>query len=649
MWWTIVPDIILTLAIVLIPGFAFNWMCGLRVRNALSLAPLSSVGLVSGSAVIAGFINMPWGPLPVILVSVIAVLAVWGLRMLLRQRIPMLYRQPEAPAPLHWSWLVAAGALAVLLMVRDSLRMLGSPTNFSQTYDNVFHLNLVQWMVQNRTGSVLELTMTGTESFYPAAWHDLASLTLLTMGSHQTVAATNALIIVTVALVWPLSCLSLVSRILPPHPVGVLGTGVLVASFGAFPYLLVGFGVLYPNLLALCLLPAALALAVSVLDLGDGTRLPILPSLMVAVLGVVALTLAHPNATVTLICVLGPILIMFWALPPVLRALRGADWHRELWWRVGAVVGWLLLAGVAFVVLRPPASASVWGPPQTFLGALIEAITVSPLVPAAVWVASVLTLIGIIAVIWTGRQWWLLAAHVALCFLWIVGGAEGTGSLRLLVVGPWYNDAYRLAAMLPLTAVPLAAFGLTWLAGLLDRAVSGKRPVSWLEGATAVVTAVLLVLSTQFTAAKTDMVAWVRATYEITPDAALVDSDEFAVIQMVEQLTGPHDVIAVNPWTGGSMVFALTGRPTTAVHVTDVPNPDDQIIIDHLSSAADDPQVCPAIRDLDVTWVLDFGNERFINNEDRPYPGWDGLAEAPGFELAYRQGHAALYRVTACE
>ena len=326
MWWTLAPSVMVTLAVVLIPGFAFNSACGLRPLHALGLAPLASIGLVSGAAVAAGFISLPWGPLPVVLVSVLAVLAAWGLRRLLRGRMRALYGQPEEPIPVHWGWPVAAGALAGVLMARDSLGMLGSPTNFSQTYDNVFHLNLVQWMVQNRTGSVLELTMTGTESFYPAAWHDLASLTLLTMGSHQTVAATNALIIVTVALVWPLSCLSLVSRILPPHPVGVLGTGVLVASFGAFPYLLVGFGVLYPNLLALCLLPAALALAVSVLDLGDGTRLPILPSLMVAVLGVVALTLAHPNATVTLICVLGPILIMFWALPPVLRALRA--WHR---------------------------------------------------------------------------------------------------------------------------------------------------------------------------------------------------------------------------------------------------------------------------------------------------------------------------------
>ena len=650
MWWSIVPSVVVTLAVVLIPGFAFNWASGMRARTAVGLAPLSSVGLISGAAVVAGFIGVGWGPLPVLIVVVIAALAVFGLRLLLARRWPRLYRQPPDPAPVHWGWLVASGALAAFLLTIDSLRMLGSPMNFSQTYDNVFHLNLVQWMVQHRVGSVLELSMTGSEAFYPAAWHDLASLTLLTMGSHQAMIATNALIIVAVAVVWPLSCLSLISRVLPPSAVGTLGTGVIVASFGAFPYLLVGFGVLYPNLLAICLLPSVLALAISLLDLGEGPRLPLVPTLLAGILGMVAVTLAHPNATVTLICVLGSVLIAFWALPPVLRAIRGGDWTKNLWWRVLAFIGWLVIAAVAFKVLRPPASASVWGPPQTFLGALIEAATVSPLIPAAIWMATLLTLVGIVAVIWTGRQWWLLGAHLALCFLWLVGGSEGIGRLRTIVVGPWYNDAYRLAAMLPITAVALAALGLTWLAEILKHAVSRRRgpAPSRLDGVIAIAAASLLIATTQFSPAKTEMLDWVRGTYEITPESPLVDSDEFAVLKIVEQLTDPDDVIAVNPWTGASMVYALTGRQTTAVHVTDPPNQDTQVLIDHLSAASDDPEVCPAIRDLSVDWVLDFGNDRFINNEDRVYPGWYGLAGNPGFELAFQQGNAALYRVVAC-
>lgn len=651
MWWTIVPSVIVTLAVVLIPGFAVNWACGLRPRTALGLAPLSSVGLVSGAAVVAGLVGVAWGPLPVIIVALIAAAVVLGLRVLLGRRWPVLHRRSPDPAPVHWGWLVASGSLAGVLLTIDSLRMLGSPTNFSQTYDNVFHLNLVQWMVQHRTGSVLELTMTGSEAFYPAAWHDLASLTLLTMGSHQAMVATNALIIVTVAVIWPLSCLSLISRVLPPSAVGTVGTGVLVASFGAFPYLLVGFGVLYPNLLALCLLPSVLALAVGLLDLGEGPRPPVLPAVFVGILGMGAVTLAHPNATVTLICVLGPVVMAFWALPPVARALRGGGWTKGLWWRVAAFVGWLLIAGVAFIVLRPVASASVWGPPQTFLGALIEAATVSPLVPRAIWVATLLTLVGIVAVIWTGRQRWLLTAHLGFCFLWLVGGAEAVGPLRLLVVGPWYNDAYRLAAMLPITAVPLAAFGLTWLSGLIKGAISRGRETNpnHLDALIAVVACVLLVATTQFSPAKSEIIEWVRSTYEITPDSPLVDTDEFAVLQMVEQLTDPDDVIAVNPWTGASMAYALTGRQTTAVHVTDVPNADTQILIDRLSAASEDPEVCPAIDDLSVDWVLDFGNDRFINNENRVYPGWYGLADNPGFELVFQQGNAGLYRVIACE
>lgn len=658
MWWTIVPSVLVTLAVVLIPGFAFNWAAGLRPRTALGLAPLSSVGLVSGGAVIGGFLGLEWGPLPVIAFTAFATLIAWGLRILVGKRWPALCRQPDEPPLIHWGWLLGSGVVAAALMVFDSVRALGSPSNFSQTYDNVFHLNLVQWMVQHRTGSVLELTMTGDEAFYPAAWHDLASLVLLILRQHDAMLATNALIIVTMAVIWPFSCLTLVARALPLSRTGTLGTAVLLASFGAFPYWLIRFGVLYPNFLALCLLPAVIALEISLLDLGEGQRFPLLPTLLAGAAGVATITLAHPNATVTLICVLSVVFIFFWALNPVLRgprlnpllpALRISQ-GRTVLVRMLLFAGWVVVAAFAFKVLRPPWSASVWGPAGTFGEAISEAITSSPLVQVILWPASILVLVGAVAVIVTRRLWWLLGAHLGLSALWIVGGALEAGKLRYLLVGPWYNDPNRLAAMLPITAIPLAAYGLAWISDLVQRLVGRQRTVSErVDGIFAVLVTTALLLTTQWSAGKLEILDGVRATYEITPDSVLVDSDEFAVIQMVEELTDPDDVIAVNPWTGASMAYALTGRQTTAVHVTDPPDKDTQILIDHLSAASDDPEVCPAINDLSVDWVLDFGNERFINNEDRVYPGWYGLEDNPGFELAFRQGEAALYRVIACD
>jgi hypothetical protein len=96
------------------------------------------------------------------------------------------------------------------------------------------------------------------------------------------------------------------------------------------------------------------------------------------------------------------------------------------------------------------------------------------------------------------------------------------------------------------------------------------------------------------------------------------------------------------------MAYALTGRRTTFTHVQYPPDPAKDVLVARLAKAASDPAVCGALRELGVKWVLDFGNTRLINNEQRAFPGFEGLAKAPGFERRAAHGHAALYEITAC-
>ena len=633
MWWTLLPFVAMTLVVVLGPGLVINWAIGMRPLTALGLAPLVSTGVVAVAAVLADLVGLPWGPLPIGGLTLLLGMAGW----LVRRRRGW---RPDQPVPGGTGWLPGALGFAAVIGVVDALRVVGEPKNFSQTYDNIFHLNGVRWMVDNRNGSALDMRMvTGDDpaAFYPTAWHDVASGTLLGMGSNDAVAATNALIIVCLAVIWPLSGLLLVRRILGTSPVNTLATAVLIAGFTPMPYLLLRFGVLYPNFLGLCLLPAMLAVAVSLLDLGAGPRWPLPQTFVVAVIGVVTLVLSHPNVALTLLCVIGSVMITCWA------------WRRpRTRWRLLAWAGWGVAALAAYAQVRPPQVALFWGPKRTVLDAGIEAALLSPLESRLVVVPALLTTVGIIAVLWTRRHWWLLGSHAALCLLWLVAASRDIGRLRDYIVGPWYNDPYRLAAMLPITAIPLAAVGLVFLV---------EHGTSWWQRAgrpapdqalIALITAGILLVTTQLVGGKPQMVEWTHESYRITDQSALVDSDEYAVLMKVPELVGVDEVIAVNPWNGSSMAYALTGRPTTATHVLYSPDPDKQVLIDGLDEAATDPAVCPAIINLDVQWVLDFGNQRLINNERKPYPGWDDLATASGFEVAYQQGSAVLYKVTAC-
>ncbi len=96
------------------------------------------------------------------------------------------------------------------------------------------------------------------------------------------------------------------------------------------------------------------------------------------------------------------------------------------------------------------------------------------------------------------------------------------------------------------------------------------------------------------------------------------------------------------------MAYALVGTQTTLKHVLFDATENDQIIIDHLSAINQLPEVCRALDEENVHWVLDFGNVQLVNQIINPYPGWFHLAVVRGFEPVASEGTAVLYKVTAC-
>lgn len=658
MWWVLLPYVLVTAALILVPGFAINKLAGFRTHTALALAPLVSTAVVGAAAILADWVGLAWGPLPIGAVTVLLCLISLAVRKLSARLDLDAPPRPEGHAARasaseaegrSLGWTIAGLVVAFALLGRDSLRMLGAPTNFSQTYDNVFHLNTVRWMLDHRNGSALNMRLvTGDDpaGFYPTAWHDLASASSLMLGVKEPVYATNALVIVTLAIVWPLSCFLLFRRLIAPSQPGMVTIGVLTACSAAFPYLLMGFGVLYPNYLGLCLLPAMMALAANVFRLAAErtTHWPVLASWLAAGYGMVALLLAHPNVALSMISVFGLAMVMAWALPSSWQAARRRNWTRTDGLKLAACLGWGIAAMALWIKVRPPSAISTWGPSRPISDAVFELITLSPMEASVIWLPAALTVVGAVSVLVNKRNRWLLLAHAAVSLLWLTAASLELGLLRYLLVGPFYNDPFRVGALLPMTALPLAGLGVVFLSSGLQRLV--PRVDERLIG---IVVGVLLVVATQFGAGKAAMLDYVAVSYRMSERAPLVDSDEYAVLMSVEELVPPGEVIAVNPWNGSSMVYALTGRQVTAPHVFFEADRETQILLDHLDDASSEPKVCPVLDELRVGWVLDFGLDDLLHDHQMTAPGWDDLANSPGFEVVAQQGHAALYRVTACD
>lgn len=649
MWIEVVPFALMTLGILVIPGTLIGLASGLQLRAAILFSPLGSVATAAMAAIAANLLGIGWGLLPMLVMTAIVTGAGFGATKLLTRISWLSAPGEDAPTRTTVWWTVAGVGVTAVIMVVRGIQMIGSPDWFSQTYDNVYHLSAVRWILDTGNGSSLKMGVTSTDGsgyFYPSAWHDVVSLCLRTMGSDDVVTGTNGLVLVAISVVWAFGCIALAVTLFRDEPLVLAATGALAPAFAAFPHMLVGYGVLYPNLLGLCLLPSLLALMTSLLGFGTGPRIQPAAALTTAVIGMIGAGLVHPNVALTVISVVGIVAIAAWAAPQVRELIDAGRLAPLGWLRIGFAVVWIATAIGLFLVIRPVREVATWGPQRSMLDAMIESVTISPMDATIPLLGSGLALVGLV-IAWRSPKYKVIALiHLLLVFLWLVAGAQLQGAMRYLFVGPWYNDNYRLGAMLPVTAVPLAVLAVVtvvqWLLGWgrLQRVATSV----WVP----VVVAGLIVPATQLDPNQAKMVEWVRDRYEIADDSPLVTADEYQVIMNAAQVIPEGEQVVVNPWNGSSMIYPLTGVQVLEKHIPSSSTPEQRVITQDLNEITTNPKVCEVLKARRAMWVLDFGQRQMINNTRINYPGWRNLASTPGFELVDRHGDASLYRVVAC-
>ena len=534
-------------ALLLAPGLAVGAALRLRGLVLAAAAPVVSVALVAGSAVVAGALGIGWGPAPLLVAAVLAVVAALVLARLTRPPPAPPGRSEVAsprgrvrhrarrPPPGRWAWpLAGAGAGSVLIAVQV-LRAVATPSTTSQAYDVVFHVNAVAWIAETGDASSLHLRRVlggGADGFYPAAWHDVVSLVATVSGAGPLV-ATSATALVVAAVLWPLGMVALAERVLGSRAAAATA-GVLAGALAAMPEVLLDWGVLYPVLLVMVLVPAVLALAVTLLGpRAAPDRPPTAVTLALLVTAGPAVVLAHPSGVFTL-AVLALPLAAWSAVGAARRTWSLAGGRRRV--ALGAGTAAALLAGVAAATTTSPALAAVaayqW-PTTTRTGAAaLAALVLAPpdgragnVLAAGAVVLGALTVVSVGrvrrtllrapaadlrperpralrsaadlrprrrsgagrraratgavmragAVRASGRHGagWLVVAWLAAGALYVL--AQTTSSQPL--TGPWYNDAYRLVPVVAVPALVLAAHGLRTLATAVTSAV-GRSPAA---------------------------------------------------------------------------------------------------------------------------------------------------------------------------
>jgi hypothetical protein len=666
-WMSAVPDVLACVGLFFAPGLLVTYLGGLRGITAWATAPLATVAVATLVAVAGGVLGFRFGVWPVAAGTVVMAGLSAALALLLRARGV----EPPPHDPRGYSLAVVAGAVAAAVIGGVTfLSGVTRPDAISQSWDSVFHYNAVRYIEQTGKASPLTIASIGQPGsktgFYPDAWHVMAALVAELTGASVPVAATVTCLVVAV-LVWPLSCL-----LLARHLFGAVGgraaaavviTGMLSSLFGAFPWMLTGaYGVLWPNALGMALAPAGVALGMSITRISDGDTFGA-QRWFFGLMGAWAIGVSHPNSalSVALICVL-----------PVLMAIGRYVAGRYRRHRLGTVLAMAAIVAVAAIgvsvasklgVIRGVEAVS-WLPIETPSHAVVSALSNSTNHQVPELLLATFLIIGMAACfIWRQRRW-LVIAELALVALYVGSAASGSHFARLFT-GLWYDDSYRIAATLPVVAIPLTTMGLLavaeWLRRLPSQAPAVARPAVALAVPVAIAAAVTAVTAAQNVPHN---VHTVGLQFNTSGDETLVSPSKVQFLETVARLVPPSSLVADNPFDGTAYLFALTGTRVLFPQLSLGSNDKEMsYLASKLVQLGQNPQACDLVRRYGVGYMVvapdDFLTERELHGTSGPevlaelnfYAGVASPVRASGFRLVASadRGQLRLYKITICQ
>jgi len=701
-WGVALAPAFVAAVLLVVPGLVVNLALGARGFDALGLAPLTSLGVLAIATLMVPSVVGRWSLVAVaVSLTLLTLVAVLGRVLIAR------FTSAPAPALLELAdrwwvprrrtlWWLAAVGLAAGLVAANFVLGVRDPGRPSQTIDAGFHYNAVLGVIASGFpdgGHVGAASGAAATAWYPPLWHDVTALASSLTGVNVAIGA-NAVGWAIGGVVWPLSMVWLCSRVLPhARLLTTLALGMCCGAITLFPYIMLSFGVLWPNVLSLAALPAAIALMFMVLRLmprspnaqddinssggvADGATLDEIEAaavqrglavgpglswwavVSVGFLGCIGMFFAHPGAlfALGLFAVIGAVMLSA-RLVVRSRALGLRQLRRSLWW---LLAGWSVFVGLWAAMSLFPGLNSVrdfnWPELMTVNQAMGQALTLSTIITKAHWVLGAATLWGFIRLLKVPRLRWLLVSHVFLIFLYMLAAGSPSWLARELT-GFWFNDAQRVAAMIPMTAVPLAALGITSAADMLARFVGRVssevlgRPLSSHRALGIAALGMLLAAAVVYPNQIGQGASVLQDRYRnLNFSHLLVTGDEQVLYENLASQMPPGEKVLGSPFTGAQFSSIWSRHGVVIPHTGSNPTPDVRLISKEFKSFTTDPAVCAALKRLKVGVVVD-DSDRFQANDDRQasYSGLVNLNGTPGLTPIGRGVTAVIYRVGPCK
>ena len=631
-WSDTIAAFAVLLLVLFLPGWLVLRALGARGLESVAVAPAVSVAVIAAWATVTQRAGLGWNWLVLAFATVVTAALAWlavhafgGHDPVLTPRRRLLGR-PDPHA-------VAAIAIGVGLALVTILPAIGRPDELVDSPDAVYHLNRIRLFLDTGNFSIVNPT------FYPNGFHSWIATGLQT-GTAPVVAGTNVATVVLAAIVWPLGVVALVRHALGTSRIITYAAGLASAAFVSFPTILLGWGVLWPNLMGTALTPGALAI---MLQAARGVRGRVRRGHWLGFAAAVpGLGLIQPNALVAL-----ALFALVWF---VSARLRGGVLGHTSWSVVARDLGAVAVVGVGGLVVAPLFSARLastqsyeWDNQVSVWTALVEVVGGRLQIPVVLWGLLGLLALGIGWILARARAAIPVAAMWVACVVLYVLSASSTASWTALITGYWYNDKVRLASLAAVPGVVLVAAAAPAIRDLLMRVPVLRIQVPALT----LVALVAIPLATVVWQAPTRTAMLDEFFRPADPTHVILSRQAQADLAVLAREIPAGEGVVGRPENGSPLMYALFGTDTFYRSIPIPETGDEQLIGTGFDEMTTRPDVCAALARHGIRWAIDSPHVYWLDRPERSSGLFD-LASVDGLERVTTAGDYTLFRITAC-
>ena len=547
-------------------------------------------------------------------------------------------------------------AIGLVVVSVYYLHPLDSAASFFQEYDNYSHLSQVRTYLN--TGYFADGSLLG----YPELWRTATAL-VASFGASQITVAANAVNFTLMAIVLPIGFWSLLKELFSEENNVIFSGAVASLAFGAFPWGLVSFGPLYPNLLGMVLLMPVMLFFIRIFD-SHGMR-NVLFWIAAFIFGSVVLIAAHPSSIFSGIVILTP-----FALSRLYRNSRTSGCGPAKSLALSALFGVFVISFWLVCYCSSPFAAAVsfnWPAFRTLFQAIIGFVTLNwNKFGASQFLLAAILFVGMASLLLDKKERWLVVSFL-LAGAMLVIDESGEGAVKHLLTGFWYTDSYRVAAMAVLAGVPLASCGLAKILSLVQRSFSYEP-----KGAVSVflifmglalffpsitlnqseITGTSEVLTTEFGY----LHEYLTQRNSMADDYGVYDLREQAFVEKAKQIVGDSNVLNF-PYDGSLFAYAVNDLNVVNRHWHSYSRVDDAdmwTITTGIDGVSYDSSVQEALSKDNIRYLilLDYGRSGpagmyLAGYEEEDWQGMLGVTDqTPGLILLLSEGDMRLYSIS---